>query len=92
MTGTLCRRTHSATLSAPAKTGSAVSSTLVAGARVPGIALVGADCAEGFDVARELDSSAVEPGTVMAIRSGSNRLYDLRVAGVIIGTEGCYAA
>jgi hypothetical protein len=54
------------------------------------IRLLGADCAEDFDVS---DAEAAEPGTVMVIDqegalTPSEQPYDKRVAGVISGAEG----
>jgi hypothetical protein len=50
----------------------------------------GADCAEEFDLADDIDVDAVEPGTVMIIESEgalrcSATAYDRRVAGVVAG-------
>jgi hypothetical protein len=54
------------------------------------IRLLGADCAENFDVS---EAEAAEPGTVMVIdQEGtlkpSEQAYDKRVAGVVSGAEG----
>lgn len=51
------------------------------------IKLIGADCAEEFDV---IDAAEVEPGTVMVLQDGgrvgtSDRDYDTRVVGVVSG-------
>ena len=52
------------------------------------IEFVGADCAEEFDVATDVEPSAVDPGTVIGEDNAlmpSDRPCDSRVAGVIAG-------